>query len=313
MINTTDIHGFQKLDLTQLYEAAQNMKTIVAERRGQKAFEKQDSYDYDDYSHLSARNLESKDFIDHSAPFLKAKVVKLCGRCQGGWIITRAHQCSSPTSMMCEHCERPKRWLDRLNKLELPLDAVNMHLDVYEPDSERHQNLISDMLSYLNRTSQKPPAHLYYGPPGNGKTSLLYALAREACQLRHQVKYTTHSQIMQSIKASWNSKSVNPAEVWLDGIDMLLLDEFGGVGGSASKSQWWIQQTIELIEAMFKKWSAGKLAIVMTTNIYPAQLFQTFAHNSAFQSRILGMFTPCEMRGVDRRVQKVDLSEWGLN
>tara|TARA_Y100000592_G_scaffold99430_1_gene175413 strand:- start:612 stop:1559 length:948 start_codon:yes stop_codon:yes gene_type:complete len=315
MINTTKTeHGFQKLDLAVLHAAAQRMKRAVAERRGEKEYTPRDEYQYNDHSHLTARNLEAEGQIDHTAYTLTCKPIPHCGACQGGWVITRPSKASSPISTMCTRCEVPRRWTQRLNKLQLPTDAIGMSLDVYEPDSPRQVELINQTMQYLQRGSDgAPPCTLFYGPPGNGKTSILYALAREACQHHWKVKYTSHTQIMSQIQNSWNDRNRrNPLEGWLDDVQVLLLDEFCGIGGSAHKQGWWVKQTVEIIEQIQRKWRAGELAVVMTTNVYPQQMFKMFESNPAFRSRILGMFEPCEMVGRDRRVDNVDLSKWGM-
>jgi len=314
MIKTTEIHGFQKLDLTELHHAAAQMRAAIAKRRGQAEYKPVDQHTFEDHSHITARNLEKENMLIKGAPTLTCKTIPHCGGCQAGWIITRPSPSSAPISRMCHRCEVPRRWMKALNKLELPCDAEGMHLDSYEPDSPRQLEVIGDVLKYLNREHEgNPPAALCYGPPGNGKTSILYAIAREACEKRWRVKYTSHVQLMNQVQSSWGDRQRrNPLETWLDNVDLLLLDEFCGIGGSAHKQGWWIKQTVELIEEIQRKWRAGELAVIMTTNVYPRQMFDMFHGNPAFRSRVLGMFTPCEMVGRDRRIDNVDLSAWGL-
>ena len=315
MIATTRTpHGLQKIDVTQLLQALSEFKKAAAKHRGDKKYTPRDEHQYTDHSHLTARNLEAEGLIDHSAHTLTCKPIPQCGECQGGYIITRPSEDSSPNAKICRRCEVPRQWTERLNKLELPSDAIGMSLDVYEPDSPRQVELINQTMQYLQRGSDgAPPCTLFYGPPGNGKTSILYALAREACQHHWKVKYTSHTQIMSQIQNSWNDRSKrNPLDGWLDDVQVLLLDEFCGIGGSAHKQGWWVKQTVEIIEQIQRKWRAGELAVIMTTNVYPQQMFKMFESNPAFRSRILGMFEPCEMVGRDRRVDNVDLSKWGL-
>ncbi len=305
-------HGFQKLDMSSFTHHIEKLKALAAQRRGQEEYEAKSEYHYQDSSHLTARNLEEHDYIDHDAYGLQCKPIPLCGECQGGWIITRSSQSSAPTSTMCKRCEVPRRWTHRLNKLELPSNAIGMHLDSYEPDSQEQINAINNMIEYLNRESSKAPAILTYGPSGNGKTSILYALARESCQLGWKVRYLSHTQIINDIQESFKGKDIkNPTKRWLEDVDVLLLDEFCGIGGSAMKQGWWVKQTIELVEQIYRKWRAGKLSVMITTNVYPKEMFQIF-NNNAFKSRMLGMCTPVEMKGRDRRIQNVDLSAWNL-
>ena len=312
-------NGFQKLDTKTLRAQAKLLKEAVALKRGEASYKPKEDYEYKDFSHLTSRNIEEEKWIDGESSWVDenaytftCRPVPLCGGCQDGWIITRVDYSSSPTSRMCQRCEVTRRWMNRLNKLELPLDAVGMSLDVYEPDSPRQVEVIQSMLDYLNRGDETSPAVLCYGPPGNGKTSILYAIAREACELRWKVRYTSHTQIMNDIQGSWNDKNkANPIERWLEGVEVLLLDEWCGIGGSAMKQGWWIKQSIELIEQIHRRWKAGTLAVILTTNVYPKQMFNTFS-NSAFESRMVGMFKACEMKGRDRRKDDLDLTHWGL-
>ena len=91
MIRTKDIHGFQKLDLSELHQAAAQMRAAIAKRRGQKEYKPQEQPAFEDHSHLTARNLEKENMLIKGAATLTCKTIPHCGGCQAGWIITDHH------------------------------------------------------------------------------------------------------------------------------------------------------------------------------------------------------------------------------
>lgn len=300
----------QKLDIDQTtVNALEEMKRLARLRASAKP-----APQILDFSNLSPNNLEANDFIDLRAGYLKPKDIAHCGRCEAGWLYRWLPNRMAQEAQMCHRCEKPRRWLKRLDKMKLPSDAINMHFETYQPDSLQQKEAIDKMLTYLRGGCEGSPHGLYlYGQPGNGKTSLLYCFARESAYLGLKVRYTSHIELMNKIKESWNNKSArDPLKDWLAGIDLLLLDEFCGVGGSANKSPWWLSQTVELIQEIYQQWGSGQLSIVMTSNVYPRQLLNIFADNPAVKSRLGAMFSrPIEMVGQDRRLERVDMSAWG--
>ncbi len=300
-----------KLDLSPFLSAVPELKA-AARARGDAEPRPQA-----DFSHLRPDNLEAHDWIDLKAGYLRPQSVPHCGRCQNGWHYEWVddRERTAQRAIMCKRCERPRRWLHRLDKMRLPSDAINMSFSQYEADSSAQQDAIDSMLEYLRGGCQGSPQGIYlYGQPGNGKTSLLYCFAREAAYLNLKVRYVSHIEIMNKIKASWKDKtSRDPLKDWLADIDLLLIDEFAGVGGSANKSPWWLSQTVELIQEIYQQWGAGELAVIMTSNVYPKQLLNIFSDNPAVKSRLGAMFhRPIEMVGRDRRLDRVDMSAWGV-
>ena len=301
----------KKLDLTPFLNSIPHLKE---QARARAAAEGRTTL-FTDHSHLRPDNLEAHDYVDLDAGYLRPRLVPHCGECQDGWNYRWLPNRSAQEAQMCHKCERPRRWLKRLDKMRLPSDAINMSFTTYDADSQEQRQQIDSMLEYLRGGLQgQPTGQYFYGPPGNGKTSLLYCYAREAAYLGIKVKYISHIGIMNKIKASWKSKDAqDPLKDWLAGIDLLLIDEFAGVGGSANKSPWWLSQTVELIQEIYQQWSAGELAVVMTSNVYPQQLLNIFSSNPAVKSRLGAMFRrPCEMVGRDRRLDQVDMSAWGV-
>ena len=332
MINSSKHEASQmtKLDITE--DVINNLKRLQALKKEQAQDDPKSTYL--DYSHLSPRNLEAHDFIDRQAMTLTCKPVSYCGECQQGYYYERVEGMTSLEAKMCLRCEKPRRWMTRLNNMGLPPDAIGMHLDTYEPDSPQQLQAISRCLEWLRTpdTSSKEhlrqaPNLLLHGPPGNGKSSFLYAYAREAATCSKlviknnkrrprgvKVKFISHSQLLSNIKKTWNDKSAqDPLKDWLEGVDVLLIDEFGGVGGSANKSAWWKQQTIDLIQEFSQLWASGKLQVILTTNLSPREVLASLGDNAAAQSRLGAMFPqPIKMVGRDRRVERVNASAWGF-
>ena len=93
-----------------------------------------------------------------------------------------------------------------------------------------------------------------------------------------------------------------------------MFDEFGGIGGKANMTDWWKATTTDIIQRIYEQWAAGKLAIVMTTNMNPNELFsKALDSNRASASRLQAMFKrPIQMQGQDRRADKQELAFWGV-
>lgn len=266
-----------------------------------------------DFSNLTGENLEELSMIDEAAPRLTVKHLDYCGRCDQGWL--RIPETRNSVKL-CHFCEIPRRKARRLNDLELPADAVGMSLRRYEWDSPAQEAKVTAMLNHIIEPQQPhAPCSFLWGQPGNGKTSLLYSVARWSCFRNKRVIYTSHTAIMNRIKDTWGEKhQKDPLRGWLDRCDVLLLDELGGIGGKAQRSSWYAATTVEIVGAMYERWAGGKLAIVMTSNLNPREVSQLFDRNSAVMSRLNAMFgAPIQMTGDDRRQRNnPDLKAWGL-
>lgn len=266
-----------------------------------------------DFSNLTGENLEELSMIDEAAPRLTVKHLDYCGRCDQGWL--RIPETRNSVKL-CHFCEIPRRKARRLNDLELPADAVGMSLRRYEWDSPAQEAKVTAMLNHIIEPQQPhAPCSFLWGQPGNGKTSLLYSVARWSCFRNKRVIYTSHTAIMNRIKDTWGEKhQKDPLRGWLDRCDVLLLDELGGIGGKAQRSSWYAATTVEIVGAMYERWAGGKLAIVMTSNLNPREVANLFDRNSAVMSRLNAMFgAPIQMTGDDRRQRNnPDLKAWGL-
>ena len=266
-----------------------------------------------DHSQLTGENLEEMDVIDRGAPRLTVKALAHCGRCDEGWIrIEDTRNCVR----LCPYCEIPRRKAKRLNDLELPADALDMHLRKYEWDTPQQEQAVTRLLNHIvNPQQPHSPSAFMWGSPGNGKTSLLYSVARWGCFKGKRITFTSHTKLMNSIKDTWGEKNAkDPLRRWLDTCDVLLLDELGGLGGKGNHSTWYTTTTTEIIGAMYERWAGGKLSILMTSNLSPAQVAKMFDRNAAIMSRLNAMFgAPIQMVGDDRRQSNTqELKAWGL-
>ena len=272
---------------------------------------------YQDFRHLNHDNLEDHDMIHQAAAYFKTKQIPYCGRCGEGFIYSVC-ELGNRFATLCKYCERPRRRLKKLNDLQLPYDAIGMHLGRYEFDSQEQFDKVKTLVTWLNTPKDQrddvSPSIYLWGAPGNGKTSLLYALAKQAIFSDHRVMFTTHTQLIDQIKRTFKGKDDNPLDQWLAKTDLLLFDEFGGIGGGANMTDWFKSTTIDIIQRIYERWAAGKLSIVMTTNLTPDELFnRALNRNKAGASRLQAIFKkPIYMQGRDRRGDNGDLSAWGV-
>tara|TARA_Y100000592_G_scaffold101025_1_gene184663 strand:- start:7688 stop:8656 length:969 start_codon:yes stop_codon:yes gene_type:complete len=279
---------------------------------------------FGDWSFLSHDSLEANDWIERGEVTLTGRDVPYCGRCQEGWHYERHFNGTADTARMCQHCEVPRRFISRLNKLRLPADAIDMHFKNYKCDSQEQFEALDYLRRWIQRDPDitKPPALFLFGTSGNGKSSALYCLAREAAyydryhdpRRRRRARYISHSSLMSAIRSTFNDRNAkDPLKNWLNGVNLLLVDELGGIGGSANKSAWWVDQSIQIIEQIYRMHRAGELAVVFTSNLHPNQLIHALNDNSAVRSRLTGMFkhSTIQMKGRDRRIDSDNLGFWG--
>jgi DNA replication protein DnaC len=124
------------------------------------------------------------------------------------------------------------------------------------------------------------------------------------------VRWVTHTQLFDQLKRSFSGKADDPFEGWLTGVNVLLLDEFGGVGGGRAHTDWFRAQSVAMIQAIYEKWAAGELAVIMGTNLRPS-LIHELLDNPAAWSRLVQMFDePVQMMGTDRRQAKPLSKAW---
>jgi len=157
-----------------------------------------------DFSSLTGENLEELNMINEAAPRLTVREIPHCGRCDEGWLRIEGTRNSVK---ICHYCEVPRRRARRLNDLELPADSVGMHLRRYEWDTPEQERKVTTLLNHIIEPQQPhAPSAFMWGQPGNGKTSLLYSIARWAAFKGKRVIYTSHTNIINSIKDTWGDK-----------------------------------------------------------------------------------------------------------
>lgn len=269
------------------------------------------------YAGVNAENFPGSEWRSING-YLASSPLPHCGRCDMGFLITPSEIIGrAPTSRLCPHCERPRRALKRIERAKLPAVAGQHTLATYEWDSEAQRQRIGEVLDWIatprHAHTGERPALLMHGTPGNGKSSMLHILAKHACFSKKRALFLTHEGLFADIKASWGHADrpspVEPETHILNNIDLLCLDELGGIGGSGSQwGDWYRDQTRELIGAIYDRWSAGELAVAMTTNLSPKVILENLLeNNSAMRSRMRSMFgRPVQMIGRDRRPQLDD-------
>lgn len=267
-----------------------------------------------DLSTLNGDNLEEMGALDSQAPYLTVRGIPHCGRCDEGF--ERIPNTVNHVRM-CPRCEIPRRKSKRLNKLQLPLDAVDMSLTRYRYDSPLQRQRVEQILSHLSQPQGLSPSLFLWGSPGNGKTSLLYSLARWACfagKTGLKVSFASHTDLINQVKRGFgDQRQRDPLERWLDQTDLLLLDELGGIGGQARRSDWYRSITAEMIGKIYERWRAGRLTVVITTNLDPKGVAALFDHNPAVLSRLHSIFgQPVQLTGPDQRNRLNELKHWGL-
>jgi len=210
----------------------------------------------------------------------------------------------TPLAISCRNCGNLRKALNRLVRAQVPNEAMKVKLEDYEFESERQHNAYESLRLWQGEENHAPSS-FFYGPPGNGKSSLLYIMAKQMVSKGFNVKYAHHYQTFQAEKKSWSKKSgYTHLDSWLYNVDVLLFDELGGLGGGTKNAtDWFKTTTIEMIGAIYQRWKTGKMAVVMTTNLTPREILgNLFDGNRAALSRLQALFgEPIEMTGPDRR------------
>lgn len=255
---------------------------------------------------VNADSLHTHDLIKRGqARYLVAGDVPC--NCAQGYVYKRIEY--KPMAMPCPLCKNLTKGLNYLQRAHLPNDAYDASLDTYIYDSPQQQAMISDIISsYLPHI---PPSLFMYGKSGNGKSTISYIIAKHLALAGYRVKYFHHHHAFQKEKQSW-SKNTSFIDSIVDNVDILLLDEFGGLGGRANYSEWFITTTIEMIGIMYEKYRAGQLSIILTSNLTPKQIFNKLLdRNEMALSRLQNIFgNPLHMIGPDRRPKGKDVSKW---
>ncbi len=332
-------------------------KRDMAKRRGQDQYRPVQPPEIIDYRFLTPRNLEANGWIEPHHMFLMPRDVAHCGdpNCANGQYARRCEWKIAPKGKWCVKCQIPRDWLARLKRARIPSTAAGMHFKQspnetagYDfsrfPELEEYANKLinrmkrkdtlrrqkknkrKELWSHEEKAAEEKGAGLMLcGSAGTGKSSFMYSMAREASFYGHEVKIITHNALRDQVTDSWNNRDAKDPmsegfskTSWLAGVDMLFLDEFGGIGGSSVKSGWWSTFACRTIEQIHAKWSTGALEVVISTNLLPNQIksvvTSTGNQNVILKDpnfdRINEMVSPFKMFGESRRVSAAPIEAW---
>ena len=106
------------------------------------------------FKHLNPTNLESEGVILIKAGQLDCVEIPYCGRCCSGYLIY--HEDGYDMSRLCPDCEIPRRRLERLSKANLPSDAVDKSMAMYEFDSDEQRSALMKVIGWARSRSGAP-------------------------------------------------------------------------------------------------------------------------------------------------------------
>jgi DNA replication protein DnaC len=264
-----------------------------------------------DYHSIDAENFPASEWVSSSG-YLTTTPLPYCGECQEGIVYEKPPPPSAPIARRCPLCTPLRDRLKRLEDARLPFLAHQHTLSSYEWDSPKQRERVGAILDWIHGKTDPidKPAVMLYGKPGNGKSMILHILAKHAIFQGKRALFISHEALFADIRSSWSSKTINLHEM-LEKVDLLCLDELGGLGGGGRWSDWYKSQTREMIGAIYDRWASKTLSVILTSNLTPQTITQDLCdRNSAVRSRLSAIFgAPVQMVGRDRRAGTDD--GWG--
>jgi len=192
------------------------------------------------------------------------------------------------TAKKCPYCGAINEKLLKLKSSGIGADCVDKHFKNYEFEAPQLKTKIDHFINGEIRGG------ILWGKPGNGKTHLLSAVARELVFRGKSVRYVSHQHLLETIKRSFDGNEIDPRLRWLDGKDYILFDELG----FCPRTDWARQTTNELIHAAH----AAGVKILFASNLSPDQLKSKLLdmRTSSRMGELVGQFV-YNMKGADRR------------
>ena len=139
------------------------------------------------------------------------------------------------------------------------------------------------------------------GAPGNGKTSIAVAVARQyakATNGRQSIKFAHINDLLESVKVTWGEDQEDMSIVDLvRGCDLLLLDDLG----QQRVTEWSAGQVRELLQYL---WGEDRQCVI-TTNFDLSGLSDTLGADASM-SRLLGHCAVVQLTGYDRRMARME-------
>jgi len=232
-----------------------------------------------------------------------AKPSPICDACKGlGWVYKRV-EFPDPEfgkAFPCRACNKGRSItaLQVQSKIGVPVSYTQYSLDTFEGVA-RSQSQYDALLAARTVVAGEVNGLFLYGPAGTGKTGLAISVLRAIRMPRRY--FINWRKYLADLRSTYDSKALveeRDVKGMIAGMDVLVLDEFGGSGQA---TEWQADVALELWE---DRWNSGGTTIA-TSNISPTEIVAHFGdvRGSAILSRIQGLCLVKEMSGRDLRAR----------